>query len=89
VDVADDVERTMLVAPVVQQPLSDDRRPGYLLHRAQDVDSAEALLGQAPQRSAQLVTLPVDDMTAEVTLRPVGVAGHADGFGQVENDGHG
>jgi hypothetical protein len=32
--------------------------------------------------------LPADDVTAEVPIRPAGVAGDAQGFGKVENDGH-
>ena len=49
VDVADDVERTGLLAQIVEQRGTRDRRGGDLVLVVQDVDGPEALLLQAAQ----------------------------------------
>ena len=86
VHVADDVERPVQMAEVVQQPLADDDRVGDLLLAAQDVDLAEALLAEVLERASQLVALARDDVIAEGAVGPGGVAVQADALGQVEHD---
>ena len=85
-DVTDHVERTGLVAEVVEQPLSHDGRGADLRDAVQVVDLAEPLLAQAAQRAAELVVLAPDHVRAEVAVRAGGVALHRHRLGDVEDD---
>jgi hypothetical protein len=69
VDVADDVERTVVVAAVDPQGLASDRRGVDLLGRRKDVDVAESLAVQIAQGLAECFGLAVDDVRAKVSVR--------------------
>ncbi len=88
VHVADHVERSVLVAEVVQQPLPDDHRPVDLVHRRQHVHPAEALPGQPADRPAQLSRLPLDRAVAEGPIGADGVALDRHLGRHVEDDRH-
>ena len=87
VHVADDVERTVLVAEVVHQLLAHERRGLDLLDRPEDVDGAEPLTLEALERAPELVVLPLDDVGAEVPVGACGVALDADAGRQVQHHG--
>ena len=88
VHVADDVERPGPVGVVGQQPVPHDAGRRHLVRPAQHVHHAEPFPAERPQRPAQLVMLPVNDLAAE---RPVGPARRcAEGthfFRHVQHDG--
>jgi hypothetical protein len=89
VDVAHDVERTVLVAAIGPGPLALDHRALDLVDRAQHGDPAEALAGQAPEAAVQLLALAPHDVVAEVAVGPPAVALEADRLGHVEHHRHG
>ena len=71
VDVADDVERAVLVACGRSRAAARSIVGRVdLLGRLQDEDVAEALALQAAQRAAQLLALVADDVRAEVAVGP-------------------
>jgi hypothetical protein len=86
VHVADDVERALLVAQVVEQPAAGDPSGCDLVGRAQHVHPAEALAGQPAQPAAQLVALAAQHVRAELPVRSGGVAVGAHPLRQVEHD---
>ncbi len=88
VHVADDVERALLVPEVGEQLLPDDDGVRDLLLAAQDVDLAEALLAQVPERSTQLVALALHHRVGEVAVRAGGVAVQTDPLREVHHHGH-
>ena len=85
--VADNVERSGLVPPVVVEAGPDDRRRVDLVRRLENVYDAEALALQPAQPAAQHVTLPAQHVWAEVAVRARGVALGADPLREVEHDG--
>ena len=88
VDVADHVERAVLVLVLIEDFLPDDdgRGRGHVLLGAQDVDLSESLLAEVLQGAPELIALALDHAITEVPVRPVGVAVQADPLGQVEHD---
>ena len=87
-DVADDVERALLVPQVVVELRAGDRGGRYLGGAAKRVNGAKALALQAFEPSPQLVALTADDLRPEVAVYAIGVAGDAHAVGHVEHDGH-
>jgi hypothetical protein len=87
VDIADNVEGTVLVAFVVVQWHSLDRGGIDLFGALQHEDVPEALFGEAPQRPPQLGLLLADHVEAEATLVAEPIALVADPLGQVQHDG--
>lgn len=88
-DIADDVERPVLVPPVVPErnPL-DDRRL-HRLGRLQHEDVAKPLPPEPPEPTPQLRLLIADDMGTKVPIAPAGVAVLADPLVQIQHDRHG
>ena len=88
VDVADDIERAVLVAQVVVQRRPGDPDAGDLVDPAQRVHGAEALTLQPLEPTAQLVALSAHDRRTEVALGAGGVALQADVLRDVQDDRH-
>jgi hypothetical protein len=89
VGVADDVERSAVLFPVVPEWLTlDDSRIDFVLG-LKDVDVAETLSPEAPQRAMQLALLIADDVRTEVAVRPRSIPIVADALWQVQDDGDG
>src|SRR5262249_53867277 len=89
VDVADDVERSALVAQVVAQRLARDRRRRDLLRRGEDEDVAKAFAREAAERAPRLLDVVLDDPRPEGAVGPRAIALDADPLRQVEDDGDG
>src|SRR2546425_11657306 len=89
VDVADDVERSVLPPAVGPPRLSLDLRRVHFLWRAEDGDSPEAFAFQTPDRATELRSLLADDVRAEVAVGSGGVSFDAELLGNVEDDCHG
>src|SRR3954453_1271032 len=85
-DVADDIERAVLVAPIRPEPRTCDASRLNLLGCFQGEDVAEALAFQPAQRAAQILELATNDVRAEVTVGTCAVALLAEPLGQIEND---
>jgi hypothetical protein len=88
VDVADDVERPVLVPLVVVQRLARDLDRVDLLHRLQHVRVAEALASEEAERAAHGALLVAHDVRPELAVRPQRVALVADARRHIEGDGH-
>ena len=88
VDVADDVERPVLMPEVVEQLLPHDDGIRDLLLGPQHVHLAKTLLAQVPQRPAQLIVLAFHDLGTEIPVGAGRGAVLADALGQVQDDGH-
>ena len=88
VDVADDVERAVVVAPVVVLLLVHDRGGLDLVDAVEDVDLAEPLPGQPAQAASQVCALPPDHCRVHGAIAAGGVALDGDALGDVEDDGH-
>ena len=88
-DVADDVERSPLVAPIGPQPLPHDLGTIHGFLRVELVDMAEALAAQRAHAAPQGHGLVADDMRAEGAVGAALVAGAADLLAGVHDDGHG
>ena len=85
VDIADDVERSAVLLPVVPERLTlDDRGIDFVL-RLEHVDVAETLAPEAAKRPVQLTPLVPDDMRPEVPVRARPVAFVAHALWQIEN----
>ena len=85
VHVADDVERSAVLLPVVPEWLAlDDSRIDFVL-RLEHVDVAEALASEPAKRPVQLAPLVSDDMRPEVPVRSRSIAFVADALWQIEN----
>ena len=89
VHVADDVERALFLAEIVEQSGPGDDGRGDLVRAAQHVDGAEALPAQVVQAAPQLAALAADHVRAEVAVRAFGVALGAQLLRQVQDDGRG
>ena len=87
-DIADDVERAVLVSLVVPQRNSLDDRRLDLLGRVEHEDVPEALSLKPPQRPPELRLLIADDVRAEVPIGSLAVALQAEFLGQVEHNRH-
>ena len=70
VDVADDVERSAVLFPVVPEWLPLDDGGINLLLGLEDVYVSEAFTSKASQRAMQLALLIADDVRTEVAVRP-------------------
>ena len=88
VHVADDVERSAQLAPVGWQAQPLDHGAVRLLRRAQQVDVAEALARQPPERTAQVLRLAPDDVRPEAPVGALPAAVLTEPLRQVEHDGH-
>ena len=88
VNVADDVERAMLLPPVNPQRLPHDTRSLDHVRRAQDRDVAKALAPQVAERAPQLLTVLPDHVGTEVAVGPVAVALLAQLGRQVEDNSY-
>src|SRR5262249_2719927 len=86
VDIADDVERAVLVLAVVPERGSLDAPRLALLRRAPLVHRPEGLLAQPAQRGAGLARLRADRVRAEVAVGPAAVAVLTEPLRQVEDD---
>ncbi len=89
VDVADDVERTVLVALVVPHALPLDHHGLDLLWRREHGDVAKAFALQLAERLAELGDVLASDVLTEASILPLRVARVAELGRQVEDDGHG
>ena len=88
-DVADDVEGTVIVPSVVPQRLAFEGGRLDLLFAGEHEDPVEALSTKPPQRPAQLRLLVAQHVRAELSVRARSVAVGAHPLGHVEDDGHG
>ncbi|RFC52734.1 MAG: hypothetical protein DVB22_000317 [Verrucomicrobia bacterium] len=88
-DIADDVERTVVVAPVVPERLALDDGGVDFFRRLEDMNGPEALTLEPAERTFELLRLLPDDMCAEVAVGPNLVAVLGDALGEVEHDGDG
>lgn len=86
VDVADDVERPVLVGAVVPQAGTGDRRVVDCLRRVEQVDLAESFLAHPAQAATEVLHLVADHVGAEVALRTSSVALLTQALGNVEHD---
>ena len=86
--IADDVERPVVVPLVVPQGRPLNRGRLDFLGRVEDEDVREALPLQPPDRPAQLRFLLPDHVRPEVPVLPATVSLLADLLGQVEDQGH-
>ena len=89
VHVADDVERTRVVASVGPQALTFDDRGVGLGFGTQLEPVAEALASEPLQRPAEQSYMVVYNPRTEIAVRPPGVAILADALRQIEHDGDG
>jgi hypothetical protein len=89
VDVADEVEGSVLVATVGPPSFTFDRGGVDLLGTLEDEHSAKALALEPLDRLAELLVLAAQRVRREVAVGAVGVACGADLLGDVEHDGHG
>ena len=89
VDVADDVEGSVVGAPVGPRRLALDLGRLDLLGAAEDEDTAKPLAVEPPERALQLRELLTNHARAEVPIGPARVAFYAQPFRQVEHDRHG
>ena len=86
-NIADDVERAVLVPLVVPQRHPLDGGRFDLFGALQHEDVAEAFPSEATERPPQLRLLLADDVGAEVAVVREPVALLADRLGQVQHDG--
>jgi len=86
VDVADDVEGAVVVAPVVPGALALDGRRLDLVDAVEHRHAVEALAPEPPKRAAQLGGLAPHDVRAEGAVIAPGVALDADLWRDVEHD---
>jgi hypothetical protein len=86
VDVADDVERSVLVGTVVPQAGSADRRLVDPLRRVEHVDLPEPLLAHPSQAAMELAHLVADHMGPEVAIGTGSIALLAQALRKVEHD---
>src|SRR5271165_6953074 len=86
VDIADDVERAVLVPLVVPQRNTLDNRRLNLLGRVEHEDVPEALPLKPTQRTSELRLLVADDVRAEVPLGSLAVALQTELLWEVENN---
>ncbi len=86
VNVADDIERAVILAPVVVLLLVPDRRRVDAGDTVQDVDLAETLPGQPAQPTAQVCPLAPDDAGVHVAVRARRVALDRQALRHVEHD---
>jgi hypothetical protein len=84
--VADEVEWTVIVLPVISQRRPLDRDRFDFLWRFQDDDVAKSFTFQRSERPSQLGSLLPNDVSAELTVSPLAIALLAYLFGQVENN---
>jgi hypothetical protein len=89
VNIADDVERTVVGPPVVPEWLACDRHGIDLLGRSKHVQLPKALTLQIAQRPMQLASLLSNDVRAERTFgaRPIALA--TDVLRKIEHDCNG
>ena len=85
-NVANDVEGTVLLLLVVPQRLSFKDRSIHLFRRVEHKHMAKALKLQAPQRAPELLALLANHVRAKIAVGPLLVAIVAKPFGQIEND---
>ena len=88
VDIADDVERPMLVASVDPHGHPLDERLFHFCGRVEHEHIPETLAFQLPQRPLELRGLIAHHVGAKRTLRAFPVAGQAQGLGHVQDNGH-
>jgi hypothetical protein len=89
VDVADDVERTVLGPAVVPEGLTLEGRRFDVLERREYEHVTEALPLELAKGPSELLHLLAHDVGSEGAVRPVLVPLAADLLGQVEHDGDG
>jgi hypothetical protein len=70
VNVADDVEWPMLVAPVVVEPLPHELNAFDLVRRVELEHIAEPFAAQRAERLAHQIRLPPDDVRSELPVGP-------------------
>ena len=88
-DVADDVERAVIAAPVVPGPLTLEGGRLDLLDAVEHGDAVEALASQAPERPPELAALVAEDVHAEGAVCTRWRYARCRPFGHVEHDGGG
>jgi hypothetical protein len=88
-DVADEVERSVVVATVGPPSLPLDRGGGDVVGALQDEYPAEALALEALDRLAELLVLTAQRVRGEVSVGAVGVAFGAHLLWDIEHDGDG
>jgi hypothetical protein len=86
VHVTDEVERTVLGAPVAAQRHPLDAGRLDLLDPGQHVHRAQSLAPEPAQRAAQRGDVPPHHTRTELAVRPGGVAGHRDLLRHVQHD---
>src|SRR5947207_4603513 len=88
-NVANDVEGTVLLLLVVPQRLSFKGRSIHLFRRVEHKHVAKSLTLQSPQRAPELLALLPNHVRAKVAVIATFVAVLAQPFRKVQNDGHG
>lgn len=70
VHVPDDVEGTVIVPPVVPQPLAFEARHRDLVFPREHIDTMEPLAAQSLHRALQLRSLVAQHVGTELSVRP-------------------
>ena len=70
VNVADDVERTVIAFAIAPKRLPFDGQRFDCLGRIENVDVTEALAVEPPERAAQLLHMLADDVIREIAIGP-------------------
>jgi hypothetical protein len=89
VDIPDDIERAMLIRPIIPEWHSLDDCGFDLLGAVHHEDVSEALLAEPTQRPPHLRGLVTDNVRAEGPVVPVPVSFLTAPFGHVQHDRHG
>ena len=87
-NVADDVERAVLLFAVVPERLPFDDGCIHFFHGRKNEDVAESFAFQSAQRAAQLLRLIAHDVRTEVTVRAALIAIVAETLRQIQHDSH-
>jgi hypothetical protein len=86
-NVADDVERSVIITPIGPRPLSLDLDGLDLFRCPEDEHTPKALAAEPLQGALELGTLSSHDVRPEVPIGPRGVAIQAEPLRHVEDDG--
>ena len=86
VNIADDVERTVITFAIAPKRLPFDGQRFDCLGRIQNVDVTEALAVEPSERAAHLLHMLADHVIREITIGPRGIALGADSLRNVEHD---
>ena len=85
-NVADDVERAVIILAIVPKSLPIDLSLLDFAGVAEHIDIAKALALQPAQRSPQLTNVPANDMRSKIALRATDVSLLTNRFRKIQHD---